>query len=368
MSKIKLIETLKDLKENRRLSSESEEILAPFIGQSFTLSFRFLSSSRSFTNRHDPRYSNGQTLIGEFINSNLECSIIFSPDKNLWVDGLDEKEEFDCDVVVLELDNLYQRVLFGQLFNEKPADLTDIEAGSLPEHSSIGNENQLIDESNLDAVTEAETLVENKKTDGTIKSVDENETVSDENLRPPISDLKTHEVDIAEVVKEVQNAEPVGEGNIDSPIPKTPENKEDRKEVQSEEQIQVDPLPVLLNQPVDGEVQPPPLPGLPSAKIQREYDYFEVERIRNKRYEHGADSLTSEEQEILTHDRVQNASSRKKNLVESQNVLNKGARLFFGIVFIFVSLSSFSSDSVFVGLILLGVSGYLLKPFVSDLD
>ena len=78
--------------------------------------------------------------------------------------------------------------------------------------------------------------------------------------------------------------------------------------------------------------------------------------------------LLPKKQEILTHDRVQNASSRKKNLVESQNVLNKGARLFFGIVFIFVSLSSFSSDSVFVGLILLGVSGYLLKPFVSDLD
>ena len=127
-------------------------------------------------------------------------------------------------------------------------------------------------------------------------------------------------------------------------------------------------MPVLLNQAVDGEVQPPPLPGLPSAKIHQEYDYCEVERIRDKRYEHGADSLTPEEQEILTHDRVQNASSRKKNLVESQNVLNKGARLFFGLVFIFVGLSSLSSDSVFVGLILLGVSGYLLKPFVSDLD
>lgn len=368
MSTIKLIETLKDLKENRRLSSESEEILAPFIGQSFSLSFRFLSSSRSFTNRHDPRYSNGQTLIGEFINTNLECSIIFSPDKNLWLDGLDEKEEFDCDVVVLELDNLYQRVLFGQLFHEKPADLTDIEARSLHELSSVGNENQLIEESNLDTFTEAENFVENKKTDGTFESVDENETVSDENLPPPISDLKTHEVDIAEIEKEDQKAEPVGEGNIDSPISKTPENKEDREEVQSEEQIEVDPLPVLLNQAVDGEVQPPPLPGLPSAIIQREYDYFEVERIRDKRYEHGADSLTPEEQEILTHDRVQNASSRKKNLVESQNVLNKGARLFFGLVFIFVGLSSLSSDSVFVGLILLGVSGYLLKPFVSDLD
>ena len=180
------------------------------------------------------------------------------------------------------------------------------------------------------------------------------------------SDIDTSRLE--EIEKEDQKAEPVGEGNIDSPISKTPENKEDREEVQSEEQIEVDPLPVLLNQAVDGEVQPPPLPGLPSAIIPREYDYFEVERIRDKRYEHGADSLTPEEQEILTHDRVQNASSRKKNLVESQNVLNKGARLFFGIVFIFVGLSSLSSDSVFVGLILLGVSGYLLKPFVSDLD
>ena len=68
---------------------------------------------------------------------------------------MDEKEEFDCDVVVLELDNLYQRVLFGQLFHEKPADLTDIEARSLHELSSVGNENQLIEESNLDTFTEA---------------------------------------------------------------------------------------------------------------------------------------------------------------------------------------------------------------------
>ena len=250
------------------MSSESEEILAPFIGQSFSLSFRFLSSSRSFTNRHDPRYSNGQTLIGEFINTNLECSIIFSPDKNLWVDGLDEKEEFDCDVVVLALDNLYQRVLFGQLFHEKPADLTDIEAGSLSEHSSVGNENQLIEESNLDAVTDAETFVENKKTDGTIESVDENETVSDENFPPPKSDQKTHEVDVAEVEKEDQKVEPVGEGTIDSPISKTPENKHDSEEVQPEEQIQVDPLPVLLNQAVDGEV-PPPSPDFRQQKYSR---------------------------------------------------------------------------------------------------
>ena len=46
--------------------------------------------------------------------------------------------------------------------------------------------------------------------------------------------------------------------------------------------------------------KPPPIPSLNVQKKAKEIDYVELERIRDKRYEEGAASLTEEEKEILS--------------------------------------------------------------------
>ena len=51
MDRQKLIDTLLDLKENRRLSSESEAMMKPFVGEKDSLPFIFLESSSTFSSR-----------------------------------------------------------------------------------------------------------------------------------------------------------------------------------------------------------------------------------------------------------------------------------------------------------------------------
>ena len=364
MNNKKLTDILKDIKQHRRLSSESEAILAPFIGQSFSLVFRFLSTSRTFTNRFDSKYSNGQTLIAEFVNEDLECSIIFSPSKNQWVEALEEKEEFECDVIVLELDNLYQRVVLGQLFDNKPEDEIGHEAEPLTEPSSVENEKKVIEESKGEKASVHAVPVENNKPEDNFKSIDEKKKESTEGLPLQASEEEVNKDHLSDGKKDDLEPEQAGEVNIAPPTFKSEENLDNKKENNSLDQLQVDSVPDLLNPTIEGESKPPPIPSLPLPKEKQELDYIEVERIRDKRYEYGADSLTSEEKEILIQDRVQNASSRKKNLEESQNILNKGSRLLFGIVLGMVGLRSLVSGSFIFGVILLAVTGYLLMPFI----
>ena len=111
-----LIETLRDLKENRRLSSESEAIIKPLVGGKYLFPFSFVEASSTFSSRIDDSYSKGKTVVANFCDCDLECSILFPPSENEWVDGLKKGDEFESEVKVLALDNLYQRVIFGQDF------------------------------------------------------------------------------------------------------------------------------------------------------------------------------------------------------------------------------------------------------------
>ena len=51
-----LIETLRDLKENRRLSSESEAIMKPLVGGKYLFTFSFIEASSTFSSRLDDSY------------------------------------------------------------------------------------------------------------------------------------------------------------------------------------------------------------------------------------------------------------------------------------------------------------------------
>lgn len=109
--------TLSDLKENRRLSSEAANVFEPFLGKNFLESFIFNSANSTFTSRLDNRYSRGKTVIAKFSDNDLECTILFPPTDDEWVDGLKHGDEFNCSVKVLELDNLYQRPVLGKIEN-----------------------------------------------------------------------------------------------------------------------------------------------------------------------------------------------------------------------------------------------------------
>ena len=368
MKNKKLAEVLRDIKENRRLSSESEAMLAPFVGQSFSFNFRFLSTTRSFTNRHDSRYSNGQTIIVEFVGEDLECSIWFPSSENDWVDGLRKGDEFECDVIVLELDNLYQRVVFGQLLDDKPEDEICHEVKPEVELSSTLNENEISEEPKVEKASALDIRARNNKSEDIFETIEEKKRECDDGLPFQIQEQEVHRENPLDSEKEILESEQADEINIESTTFESEENSDNKKENEALQQLQVDSVPDLLNPAVEEESKPPPIPSLPLPKKYQEIDFIEVERIRDKRYEYGADSLTSEEKEILIQDRVQNASSRKKNLEESQNVLNKGSRLLFGIVLGMVGLRSLASGSFFVGVILLGVTGYLLIPFIKKSD
>ena len=115
MNSKKLIETLTFLKENRKLGSEADELIAPFKDSVFSGEFRFDSMSRTFANPHDPVYEGGQTLAGELIGTDLDFSLLIPPTENEWAESLERGEEFDGSVKFLGFDGLYQRGIFGYL-------------------------------------------------------------------------------------------------------------------------------------------------------------------------------------------------------------------------------------------------------------
>ena len=162
-----LIDTLKDLKENRRLSSESEAIMKPFVGNTDQFSFSFVESSNTFSSRTDEKYAKGKTILANFIDSELECSIMFPSSKNEWVDGLSKGDNFSSDVVVVKLDNLYQRVVFRTFQAwEKEAERELLTKEKSPHSKSCGEpvDEPVIQKNQIDSSAELSKTPEIEKT------------------------------------------------------------------------------------------------------------------------------------------------------------------------------------------------------------
>ena len=158
----RLIKIIKDLKQNRRLSSESESIISPFIGKTYESTFSFLEASSSFAIGLSEKFKGGKTVLAEITDFGLDCSILFPKSMNEWIDGLKEGDDLEVRVRVLKFDNIYQRVVFEQhvedtLPNEKPEEyprgLTDSTETGL-----IGKEKV---ESADEEIIETERLAEN---------------------------------------------------------------------------------------------------------------------------------------------------------------------------------------------------------------
>ena len=94
----KLIHTLNDLKENRRLSSECEAIISPFIGKTFESKFSFREASSTFASRLGDEFKGGKTVIAEITESGLECSILFPDSKNEWISEFKQGDDLDVRV------------------------------------------------------------------------------------------------------------------------------------------------------------------------------------------------------------------------------------------------------------------------------
>ncbi len=115
-----MFETLADLAVNRHLPAEAEEKLAPFRSKEFSLSLEFVSASRTFGNRFDPVYEQGDAVICKPAGETLEISVLFPPDENDRVEDLSPGDPFEAKVTLLDFDTLYQRAVLGQVLEESP--------------------------------------------------------------------------------------------------------------------------------------------------------------------------------------------------------------------------------------------------------
>ena len=365
VEKQKLIDTLKDLKENRRLSSESEAILKPFVGVVSEFTFTFSEASSTYSCRLEDRYTNGKTVVAQFTEFELECTILFPPSENDWVESLSKEDQFNLKVVVLDLDNLYQRVVLGKFFDsdekddfqeehstevkeEKVSQLIVGQGGSLTTENTPGAESNSASSSGDVEEEVSLSISSNKETENTViskeKAQDEKGLVvegtnglglEDENEVEGLEDSKPLKVDV------------------------TNSNQKDEK-----------------TEPIE---KPPPIPSLNVQKKAKEIDYLELERIRDKRYEEGAASLTEEEKEILSlaskrskksfaiPTSTKNNKPSQKHKADEDNIVSMGCRGLGGILVGFFGLQALSNGWGLASLVMFGIAWYLLNPIIKKL-
>ena len=103
---------------------------------------------------------------------------------------------------------------------------------------------------------------------------------------------------------------------------------------------------------------------------------MELERIRDKRYEEGANSLTDEEQEILSiagsktkkmfSSETSNSSTSKKSRGEDNPPFRVGCRVVLGIITGYCGLQALANGSVIAAIIFLSLAWFLFKPFFEN--
>jgi hypothetical protein len=158
----RLIKIIKDLKEKRRLSSESESIISPFIGKTYESTFSFLEASSSFVIGLSEKFKGGKTVLAEITDFGLDCSILFPKSMNEWIDGLKEGDDLEVRVRVLKFDNLYQRVVFEQHVEEtSPKEKPEEYPRGITDSTKTGLIGKEKGESAGEEIIETESLAEN---------------------------------------------------------------------------------------------------------------------------------------------------------------------------------------------------------------
>ena len=442
-------DALSDLKDNRRLSSDAAKIFEPFLENQFSHSFIFTAVNSTFTSRLDEKYSGGKTVTAKFEGSELECTILFPSSDQEWVEGLSVGESFECNVKVLELDNLYQRAVLGKIEHiEQTRDLdasssevleSDIDEQIEPvsiynEESTLlenddSSDDQELEEKNLvdDSVTneKSEDETENQKKIGLVNEIvnlhkdnnrdlekyqDEEIEKTDDNASEEIYSISliksaksfflwrkvfiskklSHSFIPLEKLKSrylvhLKNDNRKEEIAIfelfiedffswwDSLIKKDMSSKFHSVEELERKYIAFRNSPenslkgvsqknVLIGNR-EKQVIPPAIPSLNVQKKAKEIDQKELQRIRDKRYDEGINSLSQEEKEILGLTEAQKSSSIAKE-TENKEAYSLGCRGTAGVFLLFGALLFYGTGLQLTGLILLAVSGYVLYPFI----
>ena len=351
MNKSDFFEILRSLKETRKLSSESEAIIKPFLGNVFDLNFLFKEAASTFANRMGNEFKDGKTVVAEIKDEDLDCSILFPKSENDWIDGLEAGEDMHAKVKVLEFDNLYQRVTFGLGDNEETKEENLLkDSGNTRRDSNLDlDEKEAFEIS--DEELEGEDLTENSEEQE--KNPVFFDTANAQEVDEAFSNDDQSETDSKEL--ELDKIKEQGiKDEIDFPKPQ-------KKKKRTEEQIVTPPpLPKILS------LQKKPSP-LPKAGNIKKYDASYLDKLRDKRYEHGENSLTEKEKKELADDIKKNAVSRQKELEKNKEKVNKGARFFFGFILMVFSLNSCNKGGGFFSFIIFCVGVYLTFPLLKKL-
>jgi hypothetical protein len=312
----RLIKIIKDLKQNRRLSSESESMISPFIGKTYESTFSFLEASSSFAIGLSEKFKGGKTVLAEITDFGLDCSILFPKSMNEWIDGLKEGDDLEVRVRVLKFDNLYQRVVFEQHVedtspNEKPEEyprgITDSTETGL-----IGKEKV---ESADEEIIETERLAENFAATESI--ADSLTLIHPGSKTDPVSsnnkdDTPGEELKIEEFTEQV----------IGSPEPVIIEqdlkNENDSSEIQNQQDEIEPPVETRESFPGANEFEIWKSKYLAGDPVRK---YFSEEQIiQTFRKTHGKNLLTSFSHEVIAHS--ESVPTEKSSWLKTSKISN----------------------------------------------
>ena len=363
-----LIETLTFLKENRKLGSEADEMVLPFQGKTYFSSFRFESLSRTFANPHDPLYEGGQTLVGDLIGTDLDFSLLLPPTENEWMESLERGEEFDGSVKFLGFDGLYQRGIFGYLGKLEIEETDD----SLPVEIKEEQVPDVIEDGKiLPDESPDEKPIPEKLRDESPAKIDELPVEGEKQEPESIPVIEPEPVEQSVEVKEETHpstqAKDRSEKRNDLPV-LPPEKPKIKKVLVAREYSKV------VGRSAGSEVPPPPAEKSAKAKtkVNAPADRWEIERIRDKKYEHGIESLTQEERVIYDKEQVRRKSKtqgREKKRKTTQKSAEKdtspsGCRLFITFFLGICALITLGNKAVGPLFFFVLLSAYSIHPWV----
>jgi hypothetical protein len=384
-----LIETLTYLKENRKLGSESDALVAPFKGLVCSVEFRFESMSRTFANPHDPAFEGGQTVVGEKIGENLEFSLLLPPIELEWAESLEKGEQFEGTAKFLGFDGLYQRGIFGYLGKLEAEDEDDASSDEpegetdepVVEEESVENKKESVEEQEepMDQLSgdEPEEVRENLSVEPAARQ-DEEATEPNHAVVPEVPQTQPNEeadpvprepvspdqVRIEEKTESVQSNDPKP-----GPKKKVASRDEiarvmDKKYDEGLESLSPKERKIYFKERNRSKVRKKHSWKLVQTVEEKESNRSEVMRVMDKQYDQGIESLTQEERSVYEKEQ---GSRKKKNLPDNKPKPKKPGqfRLFLGVMLLFASVISIGNGAAGLFFFFVFLIVYFLHPWVS---
>jgi len=398
-----LIETLTYLKENRKLGSEADALVAPFKATVCPVRFRFESMSRTFANPHDPAFEGGQTVVGEIIGENLEFSLLLPPVESEWAESLEKGEQFDGTAKFLGFDGLYQRGIFGYQgeleVEEKDEATTDEPEGETDEpvveedpvqdeeEPAVVEEDPVQDEAEpVEELEEPMVPLSGEKPEGDRENLSVEPqagqgeeapepnpvavrevppTEPDEKAEPASSDSVSPDRDrVEEKTEPVQSNEPKPAPGKKVMAPAEIARVMNKKYDGGLESLSPKERKIYFKEKNDRKVRKKHSWKLAETVEKKESNRSEVIRIMNKQYDQGIESLTQAERYVYDKER---GRRRKRNGFKDKTKPKRPGqfRLFLGVVLLFASVISLGNGAAGLFFFFSLLIGYLLHPWVS---